>query len=71
MTISGYDPLNILGQPRTKTQTKSRLGSPHRHTTLVMTVKYGPNLIFTVEVVDISDDLEACNDKVKFKSGGD
>ena len=55
LTISGYDPLNILGGA--KTETKSRSGH-HRHTTLLMTVKYGPNLIYIMNETD-RDDLEA------------
>ena len=45
LTISGYDPLNILGPAGHKNTNKIQVGGHHRHTTLLMTVKYGPKIM--------------------------
>ena len=58
LTISGYDPLNILGPAGHKNTNKIQVGGHHRHTTLLMTVKYGPNLVFIMKVTD-RDEMEA------------
>ena len=55
LTISGYDPLNILGPAGHKNTNKIQVGGHHRHTTLLMTVRYGPKIM---NVTD-RDNLEA------------